>query len=116
VTGSARSHPAAALAVDFGSPPRLNFKWTLQLAPVPVDPNCSWNRPRVQRQPALPAGLVRTRLNCAARAASVSVPVVGFRDFAATIRGCSLCFDKVRGAQALRITHGTTSETCKVCC
>jgi hypothetical protein len=91
VTGSARSHPAAALAVDFGSesPPCLNFKWTLQLAPVPVDLNCSWNRPHSQRQPALPVGSVRTRLNCAARAASVSVPVVGFRDFAAAIRGCS---------------------------
>ena len=74
VTGSAGSHPAAALAVDFGSPPCLNFKWTLQLAPVPVDLNCSWKRPHVQRQPALPVGLVWTRLDCAARAASVSVP------------------------------------------
>ncbi len=38
VTGSARSRLAAALAAGFGSPPCLNFKWTLrvQLAPVPV--------------------------------------------------------------------------------
>ena len=45
VTGSARRHrdPAAALAVDFGSPPCLNYKWTIHLAPVPVDLNCSWN-------------------------------------------------------------------------
>jgi hypothetical protein len=40
---------------------------------MPVDLTCNWNRPRVQPQPALPVGLVRTRLNCAARAASVDL-------------------------------------------
>jgi hypothetical protein len=34
--GSGRSHLAAAMAVDFGSLPCHNFKWTLRLAPVPV--------------------------------------------------------------------------------
>ena len=48
----------------------------LQLAPVPEDLTCNSDRPHVQQQPALPAGLVWTRLNCAARAASVSLPSV----------------------------------------
>ncbi len=42
----------------------------LQLAPVPVDLPCNWNRPRTTRC----RWASRTRLNCAARAASVFLP------------------------------------------
>jgi hypothetical protein len=67
--------PAAALmAVGFGSLPYHNLTaQTLQLAPVPV-PGPATGIGRVQPQKALLLGLVRTRLDWAARAASVSRP------------------------------------------
>jgi hypothetical protein len=109
------------MAVDFGSLPYHDLTTrTLQLAPLPVDLPCNWNRPRVQPQPALPVGLVRTRLNCAARAASVSLPQldseISLPRLEALFLSHVLCFYKMRGAQAFRITHGTTSETCRACC
>ncbi len=111
------------MAVDFGPLPYHDLTTrTLLPAPVPVDLPCNWNKPCVQPQPALPAGLVRTRLKCAARAASVALPYLDSGISLPRLKpevvflGHALIVYKMKGAQGYYIAHGTTSETCRACC
>jgi hypothetical protein len=130
--GGTPEYPAAIMMASFSpQPPHVTlprrWRWISDHCRRPdhpaagsnaVDLTCNWNRSRTTTAGAATGS--RTDPPELRSPSCFGLPaIVGFRDFAATVRGCMflsriLCFYKIRGAQAFCITHGTASETCRV--